>query len=338
MGSPDRCRSKLFVSCDLVGSTHFKQTEAGWQKIFLSFYREFPQLLSDAEKRRATQDGESTSFQLWKAVGDELIFEVEVRSEIETSRTVRIWLDAMAAYEEQVLTERKLALKGGAFIATFPGPDSESTIPRDPGEEDSDEPVVVLNDKALRGTRAYKKYLYDYFGPSIDIGFRLFGLATRRNFILSNEVAWALGHAAHDAGASKKHENFHNTSDFAFLGSYPLKGVWNSREYPVFAIDREHEDPVHIALAGLNGRAVDALSVINVCHACSKDSNWPCTLYLPDATNEAFHVKPEDAMKPLLDSETDYDGAETQVPLDEGSALEQDSPLDSLPLDKAVEA
>ncbi len=115
------------------------------------------------------------------------MFEVDITSENDVSRAVRVWLLAMSMYEEQVLAEAGLALKGGAFIATFPGPDSESTIPRKPDYEDSDGAVVLLNQQALTGQRAYTKYLYDYFGPSIDTGFRVFGLSSRRYFTMSIE-------------------------------------------------------------------------------------------------------------------------------------------------------
>ena len=137
------------MSCDLVGSTHFKQTVPGWQKVFLSFYREFTQFIATANRE---VEGDSTEFTLWKAVGDELIYEVEVSDERQVGRAVRVWLLAMSQYEEQVLKMENgssLSLKGGAFIATFPGPDSESTIPRDPQFERSDGAVVLLNEAAL---------------------------------------------------------------------------------------------------------------------------------------------------------------------------------------------
>ena len=191
-----------------MGSTQFKQRTDGWQKVFLSFYREFPQFVATAS--RAAEDGDGAQFRLWKAVGDELIFEVIVQSEKDVGLAVRVWLDAMEKYELEVLHKSGLALKGGAFIATFPGPDSESTIPRTPDIEDSDNPVVVLNEKALTGHRAYTKYLYDYFGPSIDTGFRVFSLSTQRFFTLSVEVAWAMAAAAHDASGVMAGDQTHH--------------------------------------------------------------------------------------------------------------------------------
>ncbi|VDR33106.1 Uncharacterised protein [Arthrobacter agilis] len=299
------------MSCDLVGSTHFKQTEPGWQKIFLSFYWEFPQFIHEANRVQAEIDGGQTAFRLWKAVGDELIFEVLVGDEAAVSRAVRVWIRAIDEYEKQVLIDRKLALKGGAFIATFPGPDSESTVPIDPGEGQSDEPVVHQNAKALSGQRAPTKYLYDYFGPSVDTGFRIFGHSSRRYFTLSVEVAWAISLAAHSAAGQKVGFETHTTKDFVFRGAHVLKGVWRAREYPIFAIDRESRDAVNEAVSAMNGSAISASKIIDVCHACATDENWPFSLYLPNSTNEAFQVEPEDAMAGLYHSEPTLEGAET---------------------------
>lgn len=322
-------KSKLFVSCDLVGSTQFKQSRPGWQKVFLSFYREFPQFVARANlAAHGDDDGEPLAFHLWKAVGDELIFEVHVRAEKDVGAAIRVWLQAMRAYEQESLAEFGLALKGGAFIATFPGPDSESTIPRDPSYEDSDDPVVVLNEDALRGRRAHTKYLYDYFGPSIDTGFRVFGLSSRRYFTLSVEAAWALASAAYAATGDKSGTDTHHVVDVVLHGTHTLKGVWAGREYPVFAIDRDHGDAVNVALAKLRAEEMTAHKIIEVCHACHADPGWPSKLYLPASGNKAFWVVPEDAIKPLLATESPRDVSD-RVDGDEsrGQRLDESAPL-----------
>lgn len=118
-------RSLLFLSCDITGSTAFKQRRsAPWLRTFLSFYREFPQQLGDllAEADRPLR------FDLWKAVGDEMIFTCAVDDERDVDLAVRLWLAAMDGYE--------------------------------------------LNRSALE-LRDLTAYQYDYFGPSIDTGFRV---------------------------------------------------------------------------------------------------------------------------------------------------------------------
>lgn len=322
-------KSKLFVSCDLVGSTQFKQAKPGWQKVFLSFYREFPQFVARENVAHATAaERESLGFELWKAVGDELIFEVHVRAEEEVGFAIRVWLAAMKAYEAETLAEFGLALKGGAFIATFPGPDSESTIPRDPMIEESDEPVVLLNHTALQGKRTHTRFLYDYFGPSIDTGFRIFGLSSRRYFTLSVEAAWALSAAAYTAAGSQHQQHLHHVDDVILHGTHALKGVWADREYPVFAIDRDHFDPVNVALAQLRSHDTTASRVMDVCRACHQDPRWPSKLYLPASKDTAFCDEPADAMKPLFDAESPLTAGE-HAEKDEidGENLDDTAPL-----------
>lgn len=323
----------LFVSADLVGSTSYKQRVDGWQKIFLSFYREFPQYVQSANKSTnssANSEG-ILNFSLWKAIGDELIFEVQVKEENDVSRAVRIWLQAIDRYEREVLADVKLSLKGGAFIATFPGPDSESTIPRQPETETSDEPVVVLNAKALKGTRAYTKYLYDYFGPSIDTGFRIIGNSSQRFFTLTVEVAWAIATAAHTTLAAPHSTKPHHVDDFTFRGLFALKGVWGGRDYPIFAIDRHYDDPLNKAVKPLQTNGLDPTVVINVCSACHQDEGWKGAIYLPNSSLAQFKAVPDDAMKKLLDAETTHEGAESEPGgtnnSENGNPLPSDAPL-----------
>jgi hypothetical protein len=320
-------KSVLFLSADLVGSTSYKQQAEGWQKIFLSFYREFPQALADATREYAKQHSASVEFVLWKAIGDELIFKVDLRSEADVSNAVRVWLRAVTSYENDSLEEVKLALKGGAFIATFPGPDSESSIPRSPSTEDSDEPVVILNDKALAGNRAHTKYLYDYFGPSVDTGFRVAGLASRRYFTMTIEVAWALASVAHAQETTPGTESPHHVRDVVFRGREPLKGVWRGQEYPVFAIDREIESALNAALAKLSRSIISAQSITHVCKACSDTEGWPSRLYLPESAHEQFRKVPVDAMQTLRENEAIVTIEPAATGADDGDPLQIDAPL-----------
>lgn len=324
---PSQGKSVLFLSADLVGSTSYKQQGKGWQKIFLSFYREFPQALADASRDYEKQHSETVDFDLWKAIGDELIFKVEVRKEADVSTAIRIWLQAVGTYENDSLAEVKLALKGGAFIATFPGPDSESSIPRSPATEVSDESVVFLNDKALSGNRAHTKYLYDYFGPSVDTGFRVAALATHRFFTMTIEVVWALASIAHAQETTPGEASPHQVRDVVFRGRVPLKGVWRGQDYPVFAIDREILSPLNQALKQLNGGGISAQSITHVCKACSDSAGWPSRLYLPEASHEPFRQEPVDAMQELRENEAKITVDASPLGSDDGESLQENAPL-----------
>lgn len=312
--------SLLFLSCDLVGSTSFKQSEINWQATFLSFYRQFPQSLA-----KLVDPEHGLSFDLWKPIGDELIFTVRVQHERDILRAVRTWLLALDEYEQGALSKvsGKLATKGGAFVATFPGPDSEATVPRNLEVERSDQDVVQLNRQALRGPRKHTKYVYDYFGPSIDTGFRILGACSRRFFSLSVEVAWAMQRAARD-------ENV-RLEDLVWHDGRSLKGVWGGREYPVFALDREYADPVNRALRSFHAAELSPDKVEEVCRACYASPGWPSALYLSSSGFEPFKRQPVDPLE--ADEVVDTGGPtlrglEQRVELtSEGQALPQDPPM-----------
>lgn len=120
---------------------------------------------------------------------------------------------------------------------------------------------------------------YDYFGPSIDTGFRVLSSATARHFTLSVEVAWAMlwvGTCANGENNTDRHLN-----DLDLLGVRDLKGVWGDRDYPLFALDRRHDDPVHQALRELDGSSRDLAHWAELCRACAASDGWPSAIYLP---------------------------------------------------------
>lgn len=313
-------RSLLFLSCDIVGSTRYKQSMALWRKTFLSFYREFPQVLGGL----TADAGFEPEYELWKPIGDELIFTVHVRHETEVYHAVRHWLKAMDDYEQGSLEKTTLSTKGGAFIATFPGPDSESSIPRDPTIETSDKGVFELNAEAL-ATRS-DAYFYDYFGPSIDTGFRVTSVCDHRFFTLSIEVAWAMAQCALDAGADG--EEKYPLKDLRLRESREFKGVWNGRPYPLFAIDRHQTDLINVAMAAIENNGLEPYKVVNLCRACSEDAAWPSRLYLPESRHSYFLDVPDEALDDLRSNS--MEGAETvpgEDPFGTAEELEENPPL-----------
>jgi hypothetical protein len=314
--------SKVFLSCDLTGSTNFKQLppragEPPWQKVFLQFYREFPQQFADITQTDTTVA--QLDFVLWKPVGDELIYSCSVRSEADVFNAVRAWTTAIRRYHKDNLKDTPMGTKGGAFLATFPGPDSRSSIPRLPRYENSDGDVVSRN-TAAHNPRDDTKYLYDYFGPSIDTGFRILTKCSERYFTLSVEVALAMLSAHRNIDADR-----FNSKDLRLLEFVELKGVWGGRRYPIVAIDFEHEDKVHRAY-----RKFESAGGVNDLHDLSKEcyrsKGWPSKMYLPDAEQRVFQEVPADPFENYIPSGAE--GAE-QLPdqPDEGEPLRDDPPL-----------
>jgi hypothetical protein len=331
--------SLLFLSCDLVGSTQFKQSQSEratsssqtWQKVFLSFYREFPQKVGETakmfeeENRTAGSSVGATSFQLWKPIGDELVFTVTVKSERDVAAAVRIWLAALNAYEKDSLSDSPLSTKGGAFIATFPGPDSYATIPLNPMMEASSADVAWLNEQALSKKWNRNNYMYDYFGPSIDTGFRIYSACSQRFFSLSIEVAYCLAHC--HSSQVQAERGIYESVDLAFIGNKAFKGVWNGREYPLFAVDRHHDEEINAALRVVTDDRLDPAHVKAVAHACLSSNGWPSRLFLPEGNNQLVQATPESVLHP--DETTTVIGFET-APSPGASnlkAIAEDAPL-----------
>lgn len=283
--------SFLFLSCDLTGSTNFKQQEPRnptWQEVFLRFYRYFPQQIANEKVER---DAQNLTFNLWKPVGDELIYYCPVRSEEDIYQAVRTWVGAMRSYESESLKGTGMGTKGGAFIATFPGPDSRSSVPREPDLEVSDGDVRVLNSQAYESID-HSRYMYDFFGPSIDTGFRVLTQCTVRFFTLSAEVALAMIGRSKILGSTQ--DQF-KVDDLILKEFITLKGVWGGRAYPIVAIDHAFDDPVNQAYAEIT-RPEDPSKLWNLCLACYQSEKWPSRLYLPESQIDLFKVEPADSL------------------------------------------
>lgn len=307
--------SRLFLSCDLTGSTAFKQRplqdpQAPWQKVFLQFYREFPQTLRLVQADSTHADAAHLRFELWKPVGDELIFTCELGQETDVFEAISVWTDTMAEYKRkslngEVLKETgglKLGVKGGAFIATFPGPDSESSIPRRPDVEKSGRDVVALNREALlkkKTKRIHADYLFDYFGPSIDTGFRVLGLCSARHFALSLEVAFVLSSLDQMSTAKP-----YKSPSLTLLRGAELRGVWGGRRYPVFALDLEASDPINQAFRPFEQPSDQISDILKLCESCYTSQGWPFRVYLPNAaTSGHFSVLPDSPLSGYVEED-----------------------------------
>lgn len=327
--------SRLFLSVDLTGSTAFKQRDdldsnMPWQKVFLQFYREYPEILKQTQQEdRLRQGGGHLQFQLRKAIGDELIFSCVVLAETDTYWALRIWLQAMRRFETQNLADAvlgvshgpSLGVKGGAFLATFPGPDSGASIPRLPNSEDTGKDVIELNRQALAGDRDHARYLFDYFGPSIDTGFRVLARCNSRYFTLSLEVAYVLS-----CLAARKEPDSDNPLTPILLTSDGLKGVRHEQRYPLFALDLEQDDEVNKAFARFESPPPHINDILNLCEACYSQPDWPFHIYLPNAFTAQFRQAPTDPLAEYV-SPSDSDVPPDDPPDKPNVKLETDAVL-----------
>ncbi|MCF6311773.1 MAG: hypothetical protein L3J39_04910 [Verrucomicrobiales bacterium] len=204
---------RLFMSVDVVGSTAFKQERnrsdpQGWLEFFSSFYTEFPELLNTAllfilrQKKIKAAPPEAL---LWKALGDELIFVVEISHRSEAEVHLLAFREAVRKTVTSFIHKEgflSVNFKATAWLAGFPVGNA----------------AVPLDDQ--KGGIPY-----DFIGPLIDIGFRLANLATPRRFVVSVELAYLILNCKD------------SVIDFYFEGKTQLKGVIQNRSYPFIWMD-----------------------------------------------------------------------------------------------------
>lgn len=199
---------KLFIlfSVDVIDSTAMKARMAnksdGWLPLFKRFYTAFPQMLF----------AKSKDFILWKYIGDEILFYVEIKEIGAVSKYVKYFKETLEDWNSKAYENREninhdevyTYLKGCIWIAQTPKIDKELPMDYD------------LQNKG-------SKILIDFVGPSVDCGFRIAKYASKAHLIISVDIL-CLCYNDPDL-------------DFYYLSSEKLKGVYDEKvAYPLFFI------------------------------------------------------------------------------------------------------
>jgi hypothetical protein len=189
-------------------------------------------------------DGTASMFgdqpQLWKTVGDEVLFTKVLTHHDQVALVLDCWLhaiDKMRAYLQK--DGSNLDIKGTAWLAGFPFRNSEVAVSKDENiVRDEDGDWFVEGGKLLN--RVYAKeaipVAIDYIGPSIDIGFRLTTLSSTRQLTISVDVAYIL--SLSNPGPLENSPVF----NIYYGGSATLRGVFGGVRYPIFWIDMSPEN------------------------------------------------------------------------------------------------
>lgn len=258
----------LFLSVDLVGSTAFKSLSAAgeyqpWLDLFWGFYRDLPaELLRCYDPAKPEQQRPW----VWKSLGDELIFAVELGLHYEAARHLLCFRNAIRQYRATVKrVSPRLDLKAVAWLAEFPVLNSVIVLPSPRGGQ----PTL------------------DFIGPSIDTGFRLAKAATPRRLVLSIELANLLSRtsAGHLDGLA-----------LYFDRGMELKGVLNGRPYPLVWTDLHAPDEIERLEDELAGRRepVRADTLMSYSQQFITTLGLPLfEPFFPDDADGQFSQKPE---------------------------------------------
>jgi hypothetical protein len=197
---------RLFLSVDMVGSTEFKarftgQGSDGWLDIFQTFFTSFPLMVAGQIGFEFLDDDRTPSIDVWKVMGDEVVFVTRPSSPEEVTSILIALLRTMQMYEERHFQQLPLRLKGTAWLAGFDGQNIEIEIP-----ELSSSGGAHL----------------DFIGPDIDLGFRISKFARPGSMVISLDVLEVVLGARNAAEAA-----------IYLMGKEPLKGVMFGRPYPI---------------------------------------------------------------------------------------------------------
>lgn len=208
---------RLFLSVDLVGSTQFKtrftgEEGAGWLTTFQTFFTNFPIMLAGQVGFEFLDDeGSTPAVDVWKVMGDEMIFVAEPKSAEELASLLRALFNTIRLYEQKNFAQLPLRLKGAAWVAEFPERNIEVEIPE-----------LSSGDGGRH---------LDYIGPDIDLGFRIAKFSRPSSVVLSLDLLDIL------LAADNR-----DTLALHLVGREILKGVMFGRPYPIVWM-RNAEEP-----------------------------------------------------------------------------------------------
>lgn len=232
---PAEYRVRLFLSVDLSGSTAFKNSSSGeqrhknsapqWVTVFQQFYADFPALYG-SEFQKQTNDGvgEDRCPQLWKAVGDELVFCGTISNQKTCIVALNAFISTLHIYRKRLMDAGiALNVKGAGWLAAFPEPNRTVKLRRVDGEPD-----LLSASEALELSADRAPFDYDFLGKAIDTGFRVASNAQPEQFVLSVQLARLIADAEPEMG-------------FGHLIRIErpkiLKGVNKNEPYPMLYID-----------------------------------------------------------------------------------------------------
>lgn len=242
-----RPKLKLFLSVDIVGSTHYKQSNPKqqtpkWVGLFIGFFADFPERLAQAV---ASLNPSLKLPRLWKALGDELIFTVELEKRAHAAIYVKAHSRALRGAasnwhgDSTDTTRHELHLKGAAWLVGFPVGNVEIPLLRftDPTKQTPTGRDSICSDDL------------DYIGPLVDMGFRLKELASPRKLVLAADLVYLMVCADMDTSMR-----------LFFEGDAQLKGVMGGKGYPVIWLDNDgHPENEHTSSSASVNRCKDTL-------------------------------------------------------------------------------
>ena len=227
----------MFFSVDLVNSTKFKSKYPNeWAGIFGRFYGCIRESVF-AEYERA---------QIWKYIGDEVLFFVEIQTMSDILNAPSALHKAMGeAYAKLVRLNEKfvknnLYFKGTLWIAPayqYYRENFDQVL--DPYEVAKELPANIYVEMQLNGDIYDIESIgsvstgLDFLGPNIDEGFRMAAHSLQGKIVLDPKIAFLL---------SENKPAFSDSEYAKIVDFVSLNGIWGGRKYPIIWYTSEWRD------------------------------------------------------------------------------------------------
>lgn len=357
---------RMFLSVDIVGSTAFKQAikqgslgeSSGatgnspaepWFSPIAQFYRGIESTFAK-EWAKCIQAAKEVSWpagsppELWKSIGDELIYTKDLSDHREALSTLNAWMATVTSYRAILRKQfSTLDLKSTAWIAGFPVHNAEVIFRSSQGGlqnlKDEDDPVFSNLSLLEQYYRSGDKtgFTRDFIGPAIDTGFRLAQISTPRRLVISVELALVLVHAVRTQPPKYSYPPLR----FFFEGRHSFKGVFGGIPYPVFWVDLRTDPELDDSEDELSDRkplGTDAM--LRFCHEFIRASDgFSFTPYIMGNVDQTFGQIPEHHTR-RLDGLRSYWEREAQKRKDEEEAglqkVEQSASSEQLKLLQSI--
>ena len=305
-------RLRLFLSVDMVGSTHYKQSRQAWRPEILNFYSRFDHIFRSQYRTFSDlHEHDVTAPEFWKSNGDELLYVCELQGLSHAHAVMHVWLAALEQYRaDDCEASKHLDIKSTAWIGLFPLPNCEVFFRRGGSHLEASDPIVAQSDMrdewyANPTTHTITR---DFVGPSIDTGFRLTAWASASRLVLSVDLAYLLtGAYSRGIGPLKLHVS----------GREKLKGIIDDQPYPTIWIPVGGRDVPADPVAHPGHVATDRTTIRSYCEAVIEQNYQSITpLHLAGARYEDFDWVPPyvlNRIRRYWDEELRYRSEITQV-------------------------
>lgn len=190
--------TRLFLSIDIVHSKRVKaemvRRGQSWLPLFRDLFESFPLILIGRMAQRFTDRLSLPPCAMWKALGDEIIFEATTAKSRERVILVAGFHDAIAQFDGRNREQGGHGVKGCCW-----------EVPIDRRNE-----VITIPEMAGSGTGVYE----DVIGPDMDIGFVMAKSASGGQTIVGASLAQRMNRFANVTGlTATARESFLDPSD-----------------------------------------------------------------------------------------------------------------------------